>query len=136
MGPIVDGFMEWLVFAPNLAAMVIILTLGEIAKKLILGPKYDWPKKKLKNGTEVVAFKGFKGVYVVTYRSHAILVGCLIGGLGFLVGLPLPETFGEPTAGAAMLNYGGAGAAAMVGHSLLMGQGKSARDLIMAYLQK
>lgn len=122
MGSMVEAFMSWLTFAPNLAAMLIIATLGEIAKKLVLGPKSKWPAE---------GFKGLKGVYWVTYKAHAIVAGVLGAALGSLVGgLPVPEMFVTDGLAGAMLNYGGDGAAAMVLHASLWGNGKTFMEML------
>ena len=55
--------------------MLVIGTLGEVAKRLILGPKKTWPK----DADGHIAFTGWRGVYAVTYKLHALLVGALIG---------------------------------------------------------
>ncbi len=134
----IDVFIEWLTFMPNLAAMLIIGVAGEVAKKLILGPKYKWPMETIqtkKGPKEIVAFTGFKGVYAVTYKVHAIFVGVAVAVIGSAFGgLPVPEHFAGDGWGGAMLNYGGCGAAAMVAHAALIGQGKTFTDLIRVRL--
>jgi len=132
----IEAFTEWLSFAPNLAAMLIIATMGEVAKKMILGPKRHWPRETYtddKGRHTVIAFTGFKGVYVVTYKLHAILVGVAVAAIGSMFGgLPVPEHFASDGIAGAMLNYGADGAAAMVLHAALIGQGKTLADLIKA----
>ncbi len=127
MNSMVDAFMGWLTFTPNLAAMLCIFLCGEIAKKLVLGPKRYWPKE---------GFKGIRGVYHVTYKGHAIVVGVLLAYLGSLLGgLPVPESFETDGVAGAMLNYGGDGAAAMVFHAALWGNGKTLAGVIKKHLE-
>ncbi len=131
----IEAFVEWLTFMPNLAAMLIIATFGAAAKRLILGPKHKWPRETLPSGKKVIAFTGAKGVYVVTYRTHAIFLGMAAAALGSLFGgLPVPEHFeGDGLAGA-LLNYGGDGAAAMILYASFVGQGKSLSGVLKAMM--
>lgn len=100
---------SWLGHPSTWIAVLIIGGAGEIAKQLILGPKKLWPKD---------GFPGWKGVYAVTYRFHAVVVGALIG---CIPGLPVIEALQtEGIAGSAM-QYAGDGALAMIAYTAIVG---------------
>lgn len=123
----IQAFTDWLTFMPNLAAMLIIAMMGEIAKKVILGPKSKMPED---------GYKGLKGLYYVTYKGHAVFVGIAVAALGSLFGgLPVPEQFATDGLAGAMLNYGGDGAAAMVLYAVFVGNGKTLTAMIKKRLE-
>lgn len=94
---------------PILAAALIIGMFGEVMKKLV-GAKPGDP--------------GLKGVYIVTYKVHALIVGALMGLGGSYIGLPVPEVFGTALGGS-VLAYTASGGVAMVGYSSIVGTIKS-----------
>jgi len=94
---------------PILASAFIIGMLGEVAKKL----------SGAKHGDT-----GWRGVYIVTFKAHALLVGALIGLGGHFIGLPVPEVFGE-SLGGTVLAYAASGGVAMVAYSSIVGTIKS-----------
>lgn len=89
---------EYVVIALFVPLMIGIC--GEVAQKLILGPKHRWPKD---------GFPGWRGVYYVTVPTHAVLVGACVGLIGHPWGLPVPAAFGVDLGGA-VLAYAVAGA--------------------------
>ena len=95
---------------------LIIGAMGEAAKKLILGTV-----KPSKQG-----FKGWRGVYVVTLRVHAVIVGALIGLVGHSFELPVPDYFGA-SLGGVVLAYACAGVIASFAYDALV---KVPRNLI------
>lgn len=116
MDSMISAFTQWIGFAPNIAAIVIIGMIGEVVKRLVLGDK---TKRSAED------YKGFKRFYFVTYKAQAIILGALIG---LIPGMPVPEAFqGDGFAGA-LLNYAGDGAASMVVYAALIGNAKSYVD--------
>lgn len=108
----VEQFIQWVTFAPNLVAAVVIGMAGEVAKKLVLGS----------GPMPATGYRGLKGVYYVTYKVHALVVGAAIGYIGHAFGgMPLPEAFSTDGPSGAILNYAGTGAAAMLGYAGLVG---------------
>jgi len=95
---------------PLLSAAFIIGMLGEVAKKLVNAKPGD---------------KGLKGVYIVTYKAHALFVGALLGLALFGLKGPVPEVFGVECGGY-VLAYATAGGIAMVGYASIVGVIKSA----------
>lgn len=94
--------MEWLILL--LVTPLIIGMLGEVAKGLT----------KAKPGD-----KGWKGVYYVTFRAHALVVGAIMGvGMWWLDG-PIPIVFGEAVGGY-VLAYAFSGGVAMVAYSAIV----------------
>lgn len=95
--------MEWitvLIILPFIIGM-----LGEIVKKLVLRgkmPADGWP--------------GWRGVYYVTYRAHALAVGAGMGTGCAALGIPLPGLFGPTLAGGALAGAF-AGGVAMVAYA-------------------
>ncbi|MGD9749362.1 MAG: hypothetical protein AB7W59_00040 [Acidimicrobiia bacterium] len=95
--------MEWitvLIILPFIIGM-----LGEMAKKLILRgkmPEAGWP--------------GWRGVYYVTYRAHALAVGAGFGAGCAALGIPFPALFGGNVAGGALAGAF-AGGVAMVAYA-------------------
>lgn len=93
-------------------AVLIIGTLGDVVKKLVLPgpmPKDGWP--------------GWRGVYYVTYKAHALAVGAL---MGLIPGLPVSDAFETEGPAGPVLFYAGAGAIAMIGYAALVGTIKNA----------
>jgi hypothetical protein len=100
---------------PALWISVLVIGLaGEIAKKLILGDKKDMPKE---------GYPGFKGVYYVTYRFHAVAVGAL---LGMIPGLPVTEALATEGMAGGVMFYAGAGAIAMITYASVVSSIRSA----------
>jgi hypothetical protein len=97
---------EWV---PIVAAALIIGMLGEVAKKLTGAKPGD---------------KGWRGVYIVTYKAHALAVGACVGLAGHYVGIPVPGVFGD-NLGGAVLAYTLAAGVAMVGYASIVGVIKS-----------
>lgn len=95
---------------------LIIGAMGEAAKKLILGTV-----KPSKEG-----YKGWRGVYVVTLRLHAVIVGALIGLVGHSFEIPTPDYFGT-SLGGVVLAYACAGVIAAFAYDMLV---KVPRNLI------
>jgi hypothetical protein len=86
----------------------IIGMMGEIVKKLVLRgpmPKTGWP--------------GWRGVYYVTYRAHALAVGAGFGAACAAVAIPFPELFGGTVAGGALAGAF-AGGVAMVAYATIV----------------
>ena len=85
-------------------AAIVIGTLGEVVKNLVRAKAGD---------------KGWRGVYFVTYRAHAILVGASLGALCFAgVELPVAEGFAEGAG--PVLFYACSGALAMIGYDAIV----------------
>jgi Flp pilus assembly pilin Flp len=100
---------------PALWISVLIIGLaGQVAKKLILGDPDDMPK----NG-----YRGFKGVYYVTYKAHAVIVGAM-GGM--IPGLPVTEAMETDGMAGSVMFYAGAGALAMIVYASVVGTIKNA----------
>ena len=85
-------------------AAIVIGTLGEVAKNLVRAKAGD---------------KGWRGVYYVTYRAHAILVGASLGALSF-AGIELPVAEGFSEGGGPVLFYACSGALAMIGYDSIV----------------
>lgn len=108
--------MDWiiiLIVAPFLIGMV-----GEVIKKLT-GAK--------------AGNKGWRGVYFVTYKVHAIVAGVLVGLAMYAGHGPVPEVFhsvieDESRAGISgyMLAYAFSGGVAMVAYATIVGTIKNA----------
>jgi hypothetical protein len=82
--------------------------MGEIVKKLVLRgpmPKTGWP--------------GWRGVYYVTYRAHALAVGAGFGAGCAALTIPFPALFGGSVAGGALAGAF-AGGVAMVGYATIV----------------
>lgn len=88
---------------------LVIGMLGQVAQKLVLGSTNP-PK---------VAYKGWRGVYYVTIPAHAVLVGALCGAVGFPLGVPVPQMFGDALGGA-VLAYAVAGAVSIVAYDAVI----------------
>jgi hypothetical protein len=110
-----DKLTDYLLHPALWIAVLIIGMLGEIAKNLALGPKKSWPKD---------GFRGWRGVYVVTYKAHALVVGAL---MGLIPGLPVTDLFKEPGSNlGAVMFYCGAGAISMIAYATIVGSIKTA----------
>jgi hypothetical protein len=114
-----DHLINWLTHPSTWIAVLVIGTCGEVAKRLILGPKKHWPK----DADGHVAFRGWRGVYAVTYKLHALLVGAVIG---LIPGIPVVESLQSDGWAGAVLQYAGDGALAMVAYASVVGTIKSA----------
>jgi hypothetical protein len=100
---------------PALWISVLVIGLaGEIAKKLILGDQKDMPK---------TGYPGVKGVYYVTYRFHAVVVGGLIG---LIPGIPVTDALRTEGMAGGVMFYAGAGAVAMIAYATVVSSIKSA----------
>lgn len=108
-----DGLTEYLTHPALWVAILAIGGLGEIAKKLVLGPKSKWPKD---------GFRGWRGVYAVTYKAHAMFVGALAG---WLLPLPVASSFAEDGQAGRAMFYLGAGALSMIGYATIVGNIKT-----------
>ncbi|MBN8609637.1 MAG: hypothetical protein J0L92_03585 [Deltaproteobacteria bacterium] len=113
-----DELMSWLGHPSTWITVLIVGTLGEVAKALILGPKKTWPK----DADGHVAFRGWRGVYAVTYKVHALVVGALFG---LVPGVPVIEALHSEGVAGAVLQYAGNGALAMVTYTSVVGTLKS-----------
>ncbi len=101
---------------PIVAAALIIGMSGEVAKKVVGANAGD---------------PGLKGLYFVTYKAHALLVGAVLGAVGYQIGIPVPDEFGSELGGA-MLAYAASGGIAMVAYSSIVGSIKSTIEHIGA----
>lgn len=108
-----NGLTEYLAHPALWIAILAIGGCGEIAKKLILGPKSKWPKE---------GFPGWRGVYFVTYKAHAMIIG---GGAGWLLPLPVSSAFAEDGQAGQAMFYLGAGAIAMIAYAIIVGNIKT-----------
>jgi len=122
-----ENLTDWLTHPSTWIAVLVIGTLGEVAKRLILGPKKTWPK----DDDGHIAFTGWRGVYAVTYKVHALLVGALIG---LVPGIPVIESLRTEGWAGAVLQYTGNGALAMVVYASLVGTIKQAFEVYRARL--
>jgi hypothetical protein len=111
--------MSWLtifLFLPFIIGM-----LGEVVQRLVLPgemPKAGWP--------------GWRGVYFVTYKAHALAVGAGFGSLLFLAAIPWPkDVFGEGIGGA-MFAGAVSGGVAMVAYASIVGSIKNLTRLVGA----
>ena len=116
-----ETLVAWLGHPSTWIAVLIIGTAGDIAKNLILGPKNRYPKE---------GFRGWRGVYSVTYRFHAIVVGAL---MGLIPGLPVVESLQTDGIAGSVFQYAGAGALAMVTYATVVG---TTRAIIKNYGKK
>lgn len=98
--------MEWITVIIILP--FIIGMLGEIAKKLVLRGKMP-----------DAGWMGWRGVYYVTYRAHALAVGAGFGAGAKAMGIPFPELFGDTIASGALAGAF-AGGVAMVGYATIV----------------
>lgn len=117
-----DQLTDWLTHPSTWIAVLVIGTCGEVAKRLILGPKKSWPK----DADGHTAFRGWRGVYAVTYKLHALLVGALIG---LIPGIPVVESLRTEGWAGAVLQYTGNGALAMIAYASVVGTIKSAFEV-------
>lgn len=108
-----EALFAWLAHPSTWIAVLIIGGAGEVAKQLILGPKKAWPKD---------GFRGWKGVYVVTYKFHAIIVGGLIG---LVPGLPVLESLQTEGIAGSVMQYAGDGALSMVCYATVVGTARA-----------
>lgn len=107
-----DMLINWLGHPITWIEILVIGMVTEIMKTLMLGPKSKWPKD---------GFTGWRGVYFVTYRAHALLIGAVFGLVGaYLIPLPVPEKGFEGTGGILAYHVGNA-ALAMVLYAALVG---------------
>ena len=90
-------------------AMMAIGTVHETGKQLVLGNKSKWPKE---------GFRGWKGVYRVTMKTHSLILGAL---LGLIPGLPVTESLATEGVAGSVIFYLGAGCCAMVGYASVIG---------------
>ncbi|MBN8609130.1 MAG: hypothetical protein J0L92_00995 [Deltaproteobacteria bacterium] len=109
-----DELMSWLGHPSTWITVLIIGTMGEVAKVLILGPKKSWPR----DADGHFAFRGWRGAYAATYKVHALAVGAL---LGFVPGVPVITALQSDGVAGAVLQYSGNGALAMVAYASLVG---------------
>ena len=121
-----DHLIDWLTHPSTWIAVLVIGTCGEAAKRLILGPKKRPKKSWPKDADGHVAFRGWRGVYAVTYKLHALLVGALIG---LAPGIPVVESLRTEGWAGAVLQYAGDGALAMIAYASVVGTIKSAFEV-------
>lgn len=95
---------------------------GQVAQKLILGP--NKPTK-----VQIEALSKWKKVYHVTIPWHALLVGALIGLVGFPLGIPVPPVFGEAIGGA-VLAYAFSGGVSIIGYDTIV---KTLKRILESY---
>lgn len=99
---------SWLVV--GIVLPLIIGMMGEVFKNLVLvgpTPKGGW--------------LGWRGVYFVTYKFHALIVGGIFGFFMFISEVPWPiDVFGK-SLGSAVLAGTFAGGVAMVGYQSIVG---------------
>jgi hypothetical protein len=111
--------MEWITVL--LVVPFIIGMLGEVVKQLVL------PGKMPEAG-----WTGWRGVYFVTYKAHALAIGALAGLLAAWVNIPWPkEVFGEGAGGGA-LAFCFSGGVAMVAYAGIVGVIKNLVKLVGA----
>ena len=109
-----DALIEYLTHPAVWIAVLVIGGAGEIAKKIVLGNPKSMPEE---------GYRGLKGVYYVTYKAHAMVVG----GLGGLVpGLPVTEALATDGQAGSVMMYAGAGALAMIVYASIVSNIKSA----------
>jgi len=116
-----DALVEYLTHPAFWVAMLVIGTLHETGKQLVLGPKNKWPKD---------GFRGWKGVYWVTRKIHSLILGALFG---LIPGVPVIEVLATEGAAGAVIFYMGAGAGAMVGYASVVG---TLKDVFTNYGKK
>ena len=111
--------MEWIPVL--LVAPFIIGMMGEVVKGLAL------PGKMPETG-----WVGWRGIFFVTYKAHALAVGALAGLVAATLNIPWPkEVFGEGLGGGA-LAYCFSGGVAMVGYASIVGVIRNAIRLVGA----
>lgn len=98
-------------------APFIIGMAGQVAQNLVLGKGNGVGGKLTK--AQVAELKGWKKFYHTTLAWHALLVGALIGLVGFSFGLPVPVAFGEGLAGC-VLAYTFSGGVSIVGYDTIV----------------
>jgi hypothetical protein len=104
-----SAWLFWVFILPFLIGLI-----GETMKKLVLGsrkPKSDMPFE---------GYKGWRGVYFVTYTWHAILFGAAIGRTIVLAGVPYPVAFFGEGIWSGVLVGAFSGGLAMVGHATIV----------------
>lgn len=117
-----ENLIDWLTHPSTWITVLIVGSLGEVAKALILGPRKDWPKDAAGN----ISFTGWRGVYVVTYRVHALPVAALVG---LVPGIPVIDSLRTDGWAGAVLQYAGNGALAMVVYASVVGTLKKAFEV-------
>lgn len=108
-----DALIAYITHPALWITVLVIGGAGEIAKKLILGNPHDMPK---------TGYPGFKGVYYVTYKFHAVVVG---GLAGLIPGLPVTEALATEGVAGGVMFYAGAGAIAMIAYASVVGSIKN-----------
>jgi hypothetical protein len=109
-----DSLVAYLTHPAFWVALLVIGTVHETGKQLVLGKKENWPKE---------GFKGWKGVYRVTMKLHSLILG---GLLGVIPGLPVTESLATEGVAGSVLFYVGAGCGAMIGYASVVGTFKDA----------
>lgn len=116
-----DGLIAYFTHPAFWIALLVIGTIHETGKQLVLGKKHKWPKD---------GFKGWKGVYRVTMKLHSLILGALFG---LIPGLPVTSGLATEGISGSVMFYLGAGAAAMVGYASVVG---TVKDLLANYGKK
>lgn len=113
--------MSWILVL--LVLPFIIGMMGEVVKKLALPgtmPEGGWV--------------GWRGVYFVTYKLHALCVGAVFGIGLFLFHIPWPKDVFGDSVGGAMLAGALSGGVAMVSYAAIVGVWKNSVKLVAARL--
>jgi len=116
-----DGLVAYFTHPAFWVALLVIGSVHETGKKLILGPKDKWPKE---------GFKGWKGVYRVTCKNHSLVMGALIG---LIPGMPVTEALTTEGMMGSVIFYVGAGIGAMIGYASVVG---TVKDVLANYGKK
>jgi hypothetical protein len=78
-----EGIIQWLTHPVTWIGILVIGMGGEVSKNLALGTPAERKDKD---------FKGWRRVYAITFRGHALFVGTLVGLLtAVLPEMPSPE---------------------------------------------
>lgn len=116
-----QSFIEYLTHPAFWIALLVIGTIHETGSQLALGSKSKWPKD---------GFRGWRGVYRVTRKSHSLVLGALFG---LIPGLPVIESLATEGIAGSVMFYMGAGIGAMVGYASVVG---TFRDALANYGKK
>lgn len=104
----IDAVLETLLHPALWIGAIAVGMLGEVAKKLVLGPRAKWPKD---------GFRGWRGVYYVTLPLHAMAAGVALWWGPALLGYPLPVSAAFDGDGGYALFGLGVGALSVVGYA-------------------